>query len=198
MASRGKFILVIGPTGSGKSVLLSEARERFPELMYAITYTTREKRPGYENAAYRFLTVDEFQTKIDAGEFLEYAQFGGNFYGTPKTEVLDAMSEGKTLIKEMEVQGIRQVQQKMIDDLVLIYIDAGSWDELERRVRARAPITEEELLQRKQRYDDELPFRDIADFVIENPVGKLEEAKTALCNAIASVIASTSDESTRA
>jgi guanylate kinase len=108
------------------------------------------------------------------------------------------MSEGKTLIKEMEVQGIRQVQQKMIDDLVLIYIDAGSWDELERRVRARAPITEEELLQRKQRYDDELPFRDIADFVIENPVGKLEEAKTALCNAIASVIASTSDESTRA
>ncbi len=189
MASRGKLILVIGPTGSGKSVLLSDIRERFPELVFAITYTTREKRPGYENAAYRFISAKEFEEKAQTGEFLEWAHFGENYYGTPKAEVLDALAEGKTLMKEMEVQGVRQVQEQMSDDLVLIYIDAGTWDELERRVRERAPITDAELQKRKQRYDDEVPFKDIADFVIENPVGKLDEAKEALATAISSVLA---------
>jgi guanylate kinase len=188
MESRGKFILVIGPTGSGKSVLLSHIQESFPELVFTTSYTTREMRPGHENANYKFLTKTEFENRIAVGEFLEWAQYGANYYGTPRDEVRKALDAGKTLIKEMEVQGVRQMQENMPNDLVLIYIHAGSWDELERRVRARAPISEEELQKRKKRYEDEFPFKDIADVVIDNPPGKVEEAKAAFNAAIAAII----------
>lgn len=181
----GKLILVIGPTGSGKSVLMSYVHERFPEIVFPITYTTRERRPGVENSSYRFITVEEFESMKNAGEFLEWAQFGNNFYGTSKSEIIDALAEGKILMKEMEVQGVRQVQDLLpADELVLMYIDAGSWEELEKRVRARAPITEDELAKRKHRYEDELPFREQAHYVIENLPGKLEEAKEAIAEAI--------------
>jgi guanylate kinase len=195
MESRGKFILVIGPTGSGKSVLISDVKERFPNLVFTTSCTTREKRPGHENSSYQFLTKEGFEHRIASGDFLEWAQYGANYYGTPRDEVLHALDHGKMLIKEMEVQGVRQVQEHLPDDLVLIYIDAGTWDELERRVRARAPMSEEELQKRKKRYEDEFPFKEHADFVIENPVGKLEEAKEAFYAAIASIVA---DEATRA
>jgi guanylate kinase len=186
--NNGKCILVIGPTGSGKSVLISYIKETFPEIEYPATFTTRERRPGAENSAYQFLSVEEFKEKIDAGEFLEWAQFGGNFYGTSKAEVLSGLQLGKILLKEMEVQGVRQIQSILpADQLVLMYIDAGSWDELERRVRARAPITEEELAKRKQRYEDEVPFKDTADFVIQNFPGELEAAKQQIVSAIGSI-----------
>ncbi len=185
---RGKLILVIGPTGSGKSVLMSYVHEQFPEIVFPITYTTRERRPGVENSSYRFISVEEFETMKNAGEFLEWAQFGNNFYGTSKSEIIDALAEGKILMKEMEVQGVRQVQDLLpADELVLMYIDAGSWEELEKRVRARAPITEDELAKRKHRYEDELPFKELSHYVIENLPGKLEDAKQAIEAAITTV-----------
>ena len=184
----GKFILVVGPTGSGKSVLLAYIKEVFPDIFFPMSYTTRERRPGVENSAYQFLTQEEFKAKVDSGEFLEWAQFGGNFYGTAKDEVIASLQEGKILLKEMEVQGVRQTQGILSpDQLCIMYIDAGSWDELERRVRARAPITEEELAKRKQRYDDEVPFKETADFVIQNYFGELDTAKEQVVSAINSI-----------
>ncbi len=185
---KGIFILVIGPTGSGKSVLISYIKETFPEIEYPATYTTRERRPSAENSAYQFLTIDEFKSKVDAGEFIESAEFGGNFYGTSRAEVLKGLRLGKILLKEMEVQGVRQIQSILPpEQLVLMYVDAGSWDELEKRVRARAPISEEELAQRKQRYEDEIPFKKTADFVIQNFPGKLDAAKQQITSAIHSI-----------
>lgn len=192
--ARGKFILVMGPTGSGKSVLMSSAREHFPELLFAHTYTTRAKRPGYENASYLFITPREFEEKAQRGEFLEWAHFGEDYYGTPKAEVTSALEEGKVLMKEMDIQGIRQVQEQMPGDVVLMYIDGGTWEELEQRARARAPITDEQLAKRKQRYEDEYPLKEVADFVISNPSGGLEEATKAFLAAIGTVI----ESSTRA
>jgi guanylate kinase len=190
-SATGKFILIIGPTGSGKSVLISFIRERFPEIVFPASYTTREKRPGHESSTYRFLTVEEFQQMTDAGDFIEWAQYGANFYATSKKEVDDELASGKLMLKEMEVQGVRQIQELLPKErLVLMYIDAGSWEELEKRVRARAPISDEELELRKKRYEDELPFKAIADFVIPNPPGELESAQKAIEEAISSVQAS--------
>ena len=102
--SKGKFILVIGPTGSGKSVLITYIREMFPDLVFPLSYTTRERRPGAENSGYQFLSKEAFKEKADAGEFLEWAQFGDNFYATSKDEVVSGLTAGKILLKEMEVQ----------------------------------------------------------------------------------------------
>jgi guanylate kinase len=185
----GKFILVIGPTGSGKSVLLAYVRETFPNIVFPHTFTTREKRPGMENSAYEFLSVEEFKEQADAGNFIESAEFGGNFYGTSKIEINSELAKGSVLLKEMEVQGVRQIQNILSSEqLVIIYIDAGSWDELERRVRARAPITDEELAKRKQRYQDEVPFKETANFVIKNLPGELEKAKEDIASAINSIL----------
>ncbi len=187
-APRGKLILVVGPTGSGKSVLMAYVHEQFPDILFPSTYTTRERRPGSENSSYHFVSVEEFTAMRDRGEFLEWAQFGNNFYGTPKSEIESALANGKILMKEMEVQGVRQVQEKLpAEELALMYIDAGSWDELERRVRARAPISEDELAKRKQRYEDEVPFKEKAQYVIENLPGELEAAKEAIACAITNV-----------
>ena len=184
----GKFILVIGPTGSGKSVLINYIKETFPNILYPVSCTTREKRPGNENSGYRFLDTNEFNKKREAGEFLEWAQFGSSLYGTLKEEVFSGLSQGKILLKEMEVQGVYQVQNILpAEQLVVIYIDAGSWDELERRVRARAPITDEEIAKRKKRYEEEVPFRETANFVINNPPGELEKAKVQIVSAITSI-----------
>ncbi len=188
LSASGKLILVIGPTGSGKSVLTSYIRETYPEIIFPGTYTTRERRPGVENTSYRFIGVEEFKKMEEAGDFVEAAQFGGNFYGTSKKEIFESLEAGKILLKEMEVQGVRQIQGILSpEQLVILYIDAGSWDELERRVRARAPITEEELAKRKHRYEDEVPFKESANFVIQNYPGELEKAKEQIVSAINSI-----------
>ena len=180
---RGKLF---GPTGSGKSLLIEHAREHLPEAQFAASYTNREKRAVQENQSYRYISTEAFQAKIDQGEFLEWAQYGGGLYGTLKEEVEGSLASGKIVIKEMEIQGIEQTLKALPrDEVCLMYIDAGSWEELSRRVRARAPISEEELEKRRLRFEKEDVFKDHhADMVIENPEGKLEEAKEAFVAAL--------------
>jgi guanylate kinase len=189
--ARGALILIIGPTGSGKSVLIDYIHKEFPEIGYLKTYTTRARRSSMESAHYEFIDDAAFDSMIAAGDFIEWAHFGGARYGTSRTNLEEGLAAGKVLLKEMEVQGIRQTMEQLPrEELKLFYVDAGSWDELEKRVRARAPITEEELAKRRQRYDDELPFKDNADVVIRNYAGELEEAKTRFKEAVHAVIES--------
>jgi guanylate kinase len=177
-SKRGKFIIVFGPTGSGKSVLVNYVRENHPEITFPTSYTTRPKRPGQENTSYKFISVEEFNRLKDEGVFLEWAQFGDNYYATGKDEISEGLQQGKMLVKEMELQGILQTRELLApEDVFIIYIDAGSWDDLAKRVRARAPISDEELAQRKQRYEEEVKFKEIANVIVENPEGKIEESK---------------------
>jgi len=127
---------------------------------------------------YFFLAKEEFERRIAAGDFLEWAHFGENLYGSLKSEILLPLQEGKTLLLELDVQGVRSLQ-KMIpsEQIITIFVDAGSWAELERRVRARAPISDSELAKRKKRYEDEVTFKDEATHVVVNATGKLDEAK---------------------
>ncbi len=190
---KGTFILVIGPTGSGKSTLMKHVIDAFPELVLPYSYTTRTKRADHvEGKHYQFISVEEFKQKIEGGEFLEWAEYGGNYYGTLKSEVEKDLSEGKVLLKEVEVQGARQIRDILPkDELMTVFVSSGDWEALEARVRARAPITEEELALRKKRYKDEITFKDEADQIILNTEGRKEAAKEDFKNLIQSVISHT-------
>ena len=176
---RGKFILVVGPSGSGKSALLAHLKEAMPEVVSPVSCTTRAPRPGeVDGEKYFFITKDEFERREAAGEFLEWAAYGGNYYGTLKSQITGPLAQGKLVVREVEVQGARQILQLMPKDtLRIIFIDAGGWDDLERRIIARAPIGAPELLARRKRWEDEVTFKPQADLVVHNPDGGLAQAK---------------------
>jgi len=169
----------MGSTGSGKGTLIAHLRRLHPEFVYPVSCTTRVMRAGdVEGDQYHFITNAEFQKRIAEGAMLEWAQFGENLYGSLKNEVMPPLEDGRTVLRELEVQGIRQIKKLLpAEQVVVLFIAVGSWEELERRVKARAPIGEAELAKRKLRYEDEVTFMPEADFVIQNDDGNVEEAK---------------------
>jgi len=175
---RGKLILVIGPMGSGKSTLMRHAIERFPEVTTPYSYTTRPRRPdAVENEHYKFVSTEEFEDLIEKGEMLEWAKFSNNYYGTLKEYVEEGLAEGKVMFKEMEVQGVRQVKAAMDpDDLVTVFIDAGSWETLVDRALQRSHMSPEELERRRKHFEEELTFMPDADVVIHNRAPEEKEA----------------------
>ena len=179
---QGKLILVVGPSGSGKGTLMAHIRNTFPHIPSPTTWTTRAPRPGEENGQsgkkYHFVSQEEFSNNIETGGFIEWAEYGGNRYGTPLAEVMNPLSRGETVLQELEIQGVEQLRQRIPkEQLAVIFIDAGSWDELRRRILARGPMDEEELEKRRVRYEHEQTFAATADFIIKNPFGKVEDAK---------------------
>lgn len=183
---RGTLILVVGPSGSGKGALMEHLRAAMPEVVFPVSCTTRSPRPSEtEGAMYFFVTEQEFDQKIAAGEFLEWASYGGNRYGTLKSQVLPALEAGKVVVREVEVQGARQIQALVPKEhLKIIFIDAGSWEDLERRILGRAPIEDEELQKRRKRFDDETNFMSEASTVVQNRDGGLEKAKQDFVGAV--------------
>ncbi len=190
---RGKLILIIGSTGSGKGTLMKHAIERYPEVMTPQSYTSRPRRSdAIENAHYTFISKEEFEAKRDAGEFLEWAEFSGNYYGTLRADIEQGLSEGKVMFKEMEVQGVRQARELIQkDELITVFIDAGPWEELQRRALAREHMDDATLEKRRLRFEDERTFMPEADVIIENHFGKQEEAMAAFESVIAKAIEDT-------
>jgi guanylate kinase len=181
MEHSGKLILVGGPMGSGKGTLMRHALERFPSVSSPKSYTTRARRDyAGESQHYVFISREDFEAKIAANAFLEWAEFSGNYYGTLRAEVEKGLQEGKVMFKEMEVQGMRQVRSVLPkSSLTIVYIDAGPWEELRQRALGRAPMTDEELEKRRLRYEDEVTFMPEADIVVRNYTGKYEAAEAA-------------------
>jgi guanylate kinase len=186
----GKLILLIGPSGSGKGKLLEYLKKKYPEWVFAVSSTTRLIRPGEkEGETYWYITREEFEAKIKKGAFLEWAEYGGNLYGTDKRQILDALGEGKTVIREVEVQGVESILKILPREMVkVIYVDAGTWEQLEKRIVSRAPLSAEELSKRRDRYFEEIKFKDRADRVIENVDGSLKGAKMNLQSVIDDII----------
>lgn len=177
---------MIGPSGSGKSTLINYARTKLPHLVSPVSCTTRTPRPGEtDGTVYYFVNRNEFHTKVENDEFLEWAEYSGNLYGTLKSEILPAMHEGKHVLREVEVQGARLIKDRLpAEQLGIIFVDGGSWEELERRILSRAAIQEEELAQRRARSLDEISFRDHADIVVKNEDGGIDQAKEDMVRAI--------------
>lgn len=189
---RGAYVLIVGPTGSGKNTLITAAREAIPGLAFAVSATTRPMRPGeIDGVNYHFITHDDFTQKVAEGAFLEWAEYGGNLYGTLRSEVEPAIAAGKLILSDIEIQGVDQILASDLpeEERVSIYIDAGPWEELVARITARGPMNPEDLERRRAHYTEEAAFKDRADYVVDNCTGKLEEAKVSFISIMQELIA---------
>ncbi len=144
--------VITGPSGVGKGTLIRLLRERFPELELSVSATTRAPRPGEQDGVdYWFLAADEFERRVQAGEFVEHAEYSGNRYGTLRSE----LEKDAPVLLEIEVQGARQVRETM-PDAVQIFIRPPSDDALKDRLVGRGTDTHEEVQARLQVAEDEL------------------------------------------
>lgn len=192
MAYPGKLMLVVGAAGSGKGVLIRRATELHPEIVFPVSATTRAVRPQeVDGTHYHFITKEEFQSRIEEGQFIEWATTDGNFYGTPRSEIVPPLEAGSLILEEMDVKGVRQILDLIPrENIATVYIDAGGWETLAQRIQERAPISPEELDSRRQRFEYERKFREEADFVVENFDGKFTEADAAFEAIIQSLLPS--------
>ena len=134
--SKGKTFIISGPSGVGKSTVLNALLKEYPDLYFSVSATTRDPREGeVDGIHYHFIAPEYFHQMIEEDAFLEYAEYVGNFYGTPKKYVDAAMEEGKDVILDIEIQGATQVHN-LRPDVVRIFIAPPSWKELERRLTA--------------------------------------------------------------
>ncbi|MBQ8942371.1 MAG: guanylate kinase [Firmicutes bacterium] len=165
--AKGRLIVISGPAGAGKGTVVNGLMER-ERYALSVSATTRAPR-GFEQDGinYFFKTVEEFEEMIKNNEFLEYAKFVDNYYGTPKKFVLDKLEEGKNVLLEIEVQGALQVK-KNYPEATLIFLLPPSMEELESRLRGRATDSEETILKRLARAEEEMSYKDKYDFQVVN------------------------------
>lgn len=164
----GKLILFSGPSGVGKDTLLDILLEKDPSLQKSISITTRLKRDGETDGVdYFFITPDQFEAMLESNNVLEFAKYGKNLYGTPKKPVDKWLSEGKTVILKIEVQGAAKIKQ-MYKDSVAIFIMPPSLEVLECRLRQRGTEDEDDLVRRLEIAREEIKRSVDYDFVVTN------------------------------
>jgi guanylate kinase len=160
--------IVSAPSGSGKSTLVGRLLARDKNLLFSVSYTTRQPRGSeVDGESYFFISREAFEKKIARGEFLEYAQVFGNYYGTHQSVLERARSEGKDLVLDIDVQGARQLKRS-IPDAVSIFILAPSRAILEQRLRARSEDAEAVIQRRLKEAAEEIKNYDMYDYVLVN------------------------------
>ncbi|MBQ3379493.1 MAG: guanylate kinase [Clostridia bacterium] len=166
--NKGSLIVWSGPSGSGKGTVLSEAMKRDENLKVSVSATTRKPRKGdIDGVHYHFITREEFLSRIEREEFLEYASYVGNFYGTLEKSVDEMLAQGYDVILEIEVVGAMKVKKKRPDAL-LVFVKPPSMEELERRLSSRGTESIEEVKKRIAEAERELSCADEYDHVIIN------------------------------
>jgi len=174
-----KLIVISGSSGVGKGTVINKFLSLHPEFKLSISCTTRAKREGeLEGVNYFYLSTEEFKHYINNGEFLEWAEFSGNYYGTRKNFVEKSLAQGKNLILEIDTKGALNVK-KIMPEAVLIFIAPPSIDELEARLRGRHTETEEAIQKRLASIKLEIENSKLFDYqvvndTVENAVKKLE------------------------
>ncbi|AUB38578.1 guanylate kinase [Nostoc flagelliforme CCNUN1] len=164
----GRLIILTGPSGVGKGTLMRSLLERHPELYYSVSVTTRSPRSGeIDGENYYFISRSKFEQLVAEGEFLEWAEFAGNYYGTPREAVLNQIHFGKLVVLEIELEGARQIRASFPSALS-IFILPPSFDELEKRIRSRAQDSEEAITRRLLRAQEEIQAADEFDIQIVN------------------------------
>lgn len=164
----GRLIVLSGPSGVGKDTVLRRLKEVCPKIEQCVTYTTRAPRPGEKPGEdYVFVSTDEFQRMVDAGEFLEYARVHLDSYGSPLAPVMQTRSKGTDAILKIDVQGGLAAKRR-VPDAVLIFIAPPSLEELERRLRDRYTDSEAAITQRLSDARKEIEHIPMYDYLVVN------------------------------
>lgn len=166
---RGLLFILSSPSGAGKTTITRALLERDPQLSVSISVTTRPPRPGeVDGKDYRFVSKDEFDSMVAGNELLEHAKVFGNYYGTPLGPVEEALANSQDIIFDIDWQGTQQLKQKLVNDLVTVFILPPSKEELERRLRSRQQDGEDVIRERMKKASDEISHYPEYDYVIIN------------------------------
>lgn len=169
-SNRGKLIVLSGPSGVGKGTVVKALLSKCENLRLSVSATTRQPRDeDKEGVTYYFKSQEEFKKMIDEGEFLEWAMYNGNYYGTPQKAVNDLLDKGISVILEIEVQGAMNVKKKC-PDAIYIFIAPPSLEELKKRLTGRGSETAESIAGRIAAAKAELEMKDEYDYIIVNDV----------------------------
>lgn len=181
----GKLIVLTGPSGVGKGTLVRSLLRRHPEIFLSISATTRQPRPGeIDGKDYYFVSRQQFERMVEVGELLEWAEYAGNYYGTPRQKVQEKIDRGKRVLLEIEVIGARAIEQTFPHAL-RIFILPPSLAELERRLRGRGNDSQEAIGRRLQRAREEIAASNEFDLQVIN-----DDFNTALTKIEAAIFSS--------
>lgn len=184
MKKYGKLIVLSGPSGVGKSTVVTKAMEKRSDICFSTSVTTRKPRPGeIDGKDYFFIDQASFDAMVENDELLEHASYVSNSYGTPKAYVEKQLLNGMNVVLDIEVQGARQIYEKL-PEAVFVFILPPSLDELERRLRTRGTDSDETILARLNRARQEMQEALFYDYmIVNNEIEQAAEDFTALIRA---------------
>jgi guanylate kinase len=169
MNKQGLLIILSGPSGVGKGTVCKRLRNQLVDLRYSVSATTRAARAGeVDGVNYFFKTKKEFENMIERNEFLEWAQYVDNFYGTPYAYVQQQLQQGQDVILEIEVQGAMQVRNRVGKEGIFIFLVPPNVEELKRRILERASETDESMNKRLQVMEQEMKLIQYYDYCVVN------------------------------
>ena len=165
---KGNIIILSAPSGTGKTTILRKVMPELGSISFSISHTTRTPRKGEKNGVdYHFVTKDTFLKLRDQGDFIEWAEVHGNYYGTSIQSVLQLQLEGQDVVLDIDIQGARQVREKL-PKASSIFIIPPSWEEQEKRLRGRGTDSDETINLRLKNAKQELRDIDLYDYVVVN------------------------------
>ena len=173
----GKLVLIVGPSGSGKGTVISRLKVKYPGYVYPVSYTTREPREGEtEGEVYHFISKEEFEKMIKDDGFLEYATVhSSDYYGTAKKEIMDALSQGAVVVREVDIQGFHSIKDLLpSENLITIFMEVTDQEDLKNRILKRGEMSDEEVERRMQSTLSEIAQADQCDYRVENKWGEVD------------------------
>ncbi|MCX7750035.1 MAG: guanylate kinase [Candidatus Bipolaricaulota bacterium] len=184
--NHGLALVIAGPSGAGKSSVIAELLRRDPTLSFSVSVTTRPRRPDeVDGKDYTFITDEEFDRRIRAGELLEWTTYGGHRYGTPRDELVPRLGRGEEVVVNVEVRGALALRRARLPGrVVLVFLVPPTREELVRRIRARGTESEEDLARRLRIAEEECRAIPEFDYLVVNDelaaaVGRVEAILTA-------------------
>jgi len=193
---KGKLFIVSGPSGAGKDTVLTQLFKIMPDINLSKSYITRPKRPGDDQKPkYCFISKEEFLQKLEAGEFLEYNEYVGNYYGTPKTPIIESIESGKDIVLEIDINGAHKVKSQM-PEAIGIFIAPPSFAVLKERLTGRSSESEEQVKNRLRQAVEEIKHAEEYDFVVVNDQGKADECASRISDIILGKYSDTADSNT--
>lgn len=177
---QGRLFVVSGPSGAGKGTLINRILPRLKDTYLSVSATTRPMRKGEQQGReYFFLSPEEFEERINQGDFLEHVDYSSNRYGTLRSEVEKSLGDGKNVILEVDLKGALEVRRQM-PAAVLVFVAPPQFEELERRLKERNTEADDEIEARLERAREELASQDEFDYIVINEsvdkaAGELED-----------------------